>query len=167
MSAGDSPTALSALLAEARTELQARHDAWSQAMVQDAIESMRRLGRWHLIRRGCRVPVHDLYCVSMWRQAERLARRFVEQGAASLSKGDPAATAEAVLAGQGCIEGLALEPSQVDRVYTQGTFESPVDFLRRFESELCSHVDSLFEQRLSAWFGETLDRVCAAWAEGS
>lgn len=167
MSDGESSVALSVLHAEARSELEARHAAWSQATLQDAIESMRRLGRWHLVRRGCRVPVHDLYCVSMGRQAERLARRFVAQGAASLSAGDPATQAAAVLSGQGCIEGLALGPSQADRVFLQGAFESPVAFLRRFEAELGAHLESLFEQHLASWFDETVDRVCASWTDRS
>lgn len=156
---------LAVLREEVRADLQARHDSWSKATLQDAIESMRRLGRWHLIRRGCRVPVHDLYCVSMWRQAAQIARRYVEQGAESLAEGDPAAKAEAILSGQGCIEVQALAPSQADRVFVQGAFESPVDFLRRFEAALRDHLDSLFEQHLAAWLSETLDSVASAWAE--
>lgn len=161
---GRAPPAVQQRADRVLVELSVRHGEWSNATLQDAVESMRRLGRWHLIRRGCRVPVHDLYYVSMRRQAELLARRFVDEAAGPTAAALGVSEAELILAGKGCIEPESLGPGQVDRVLAQRTFEPTVDFLRRFQTELTEHLDALYDQHIRRWLLDTLQRVATTWS---
>jgi hypothetical protein len=145
-------------------ELGERHLEWADAARQDAIESVRRMSRWHLVRRGCRVPVHDLYFVSMRRAAELLARRFIDQAAPPTAAYLGLQDAELVLAGKGCIEALDPPNSQTDLTVSQGLWEPRLDFVVRFEVELNAHLEHLYQDRVRPHLAATIERISGTWA---
>ena len=158
------PPDVQSLADRAIDDLTKRHIEWADAARQDAIESVRRMSRWHLVRRGCRVPLHDLYFVSMRRAAELLARRFIDQAAPPTAEYLGLQAAELVLAGNGCIEALDPPRAQTDHTVMQGMWEARLDFVMRFEVELNAHLEHLYQDRVRAHLAATIERISGTWA---
>lgn len=148
----------------ALADLAKRHAQWADAGRQDAIESVRRMSRWHLVRRGCRVPLYDLYFVSMRRSAELLARRFIDQAAPPTAAWLGLQDAELVLAGKGAMAPLDVIRDQADVTIAQGTWEKRLDFLVRFEAELNAHIEHLYRDHVRPHLARNIEAITATWA---
>lgn len=155
---------LQSLADRALDDLHARHTKWADAARQDAVESMRRLSRWHLVRRGCRVPFYDLYFVSMRRAAELLARRFIDQAAPVTADWLGLQDAELVLSAKGVMAPLELARGHADLTILQGMWEKRLDYMVRFEAELNGHLEHLYGHHLRPHLGRTIETITATWA---
>ena len=159
------PPDLQPFVDAAREALQVRHGEWASAARQDAVESMRRLSRWHLVRRGCRVPLYELYFTSMKRTAEKAARDFVAAAAPGMARWAEQPEAELVLRAKGCILPIDVPRAQTDRIILQTLLEPPLEFIQRFEREVAEHIEHLHEAHLRPHLDETIDRIQSSWAE--
>jgi hypothetical protein len=157
------PPDVQALADRALAELAKRHTEWAHAARQDAIESVRRMSRWHVVRRGCRVPIHDLYYVSMRRAVELLARKFVDHAAPPTAAYLGLQAAELVLTGNGCIESPDLPGGATDLLIRRGTWEKPLAYLIRFEAEVSDHLEHLYRDQIRPQLASTINQITAAW----
>lgn len=141
-----------------------RHKQWGDAARQDAVESVRRMGRWHLVRTGCRVPLYDLYFLSLRRAGDQLARGFINEAALPVADALARSPAQLMLAGKGCIAPFDLPRESVDLVVKQGLFEADLAFAMRFEQEVIERLEWLYAAQLRRHLAETITRITDAWA---
>jgi len=158
----ESPTARDRL-ERAMVALDHRFEGWREALRQDAVESISRVGAVRMYR-GIRVPVYDMVAAPLVRGIETLSRHFVEEAAPIVSAEVGRATSELEMVGRGMIEPLEFTAEQVDLVIARGAFEGNIAFRRRFEGTLIETVDALYQQRIRTHLEAQLKAILAAWA---
>ena len=144
------------------------HDSkvWAEALRQDAIESAPRLGWWHQVRRGIRLPVRDLYLSHAGRLVVRLARQFVEEGAAIRAAHTGEGQPRLILAGQGVVRPLDVADRAIDPTIHRSWNESELPWRQRFDRELGEAVAQVHEQILRSHLSATLSEIQRVWEQG-
>lgn len=151
------------LVERALLVLDRRFEGWREALQQDAVESISRVG---LIRqyRGVLLPVHDMVAAPLARAVDTLTRRFIEEAAPIVANEVGRPTSELEMLGRGLIEPLAIAPAEADLVIARGAFEGNITWRRRFETTLVETVDTLYTRRVRSYLQAQLKAILAAWA---
>lgn len=161
------PAGMSAELASLATRLLDQLDreskVWAEALRQDAIESAPRLGWWHQIRRGVRLPIRDLYLSHAGRLSVRLARQFVEEGAAIRAAHTGEGLPRLILAGQGRVRPLEVADRAVDPTIHRLWNEAELPWRQRFDRELVAAVANVHQQILRAHLSATITDIERIW----
>jgi hypothetical protein len=151
--------ALDAALAAAVDALDPALDHRLTILSQDATESVRRLSRWDLWRRGVRVPFADLVVSPLSRAVDTATRQLGAAGA-----GPPPGQAARILAAQAVWAPFAVARDAVDLVLQRPLLEGELAFRARFDEALRHHAEAVVRPLLRAHLAAHADRVRAAWA---
>jgi hypothetical protein len=164
--APSAPPDVQRMVDETLRSLDTRQAAWADAVRQDSVEAVSRMGWIAKVRDGVRVPVHDLYVAPLRRVVARLAQDFIERAAPPVADFLGCRASELVLAGRGVVEELELTHDQVDLSAKRGWSEGELDFRLRFEREVQAHVAAVYATHIRAFLGRQLEAVARVWADG-
>ena len=142
--------------------LDKRAPLWEDAMRQDAIESLAKLS-WTQMRRGCRVPVFDLYVIPMRRSVDHLVKQFLEHASveAAATLGRPVDELKEV--GLGCTSKLDLSAADMDITIARDLWEARVTYRVRFEEELQSHTNQVYSTHVRPFLTNQIEAILTAW----
>ena len=142
--------------------LDKRAPLWEAAMRQDAIESITKLS-WSQTRRGCRVPVFDLYVIPMRRSAVHLVKQFLEHASVEVAATLGRPVDELKEVGFRCTSKLNLSAEEMDVTIARDFWEARVTYRVRFEEELQTHTNQVYSTHVRPFLTDQIEAILTAW----